>query len=105
MAWCQNCSEEFPYRSGDVVGRTATCEKCGHDLHACVQCDHHDPRANNQCREPHADRVENRTASNFCDFYRPRATPPAVTGKGQARVDDARVRLDALFGKKKDPES
>ena len=22
MAWCQNCSEEFPYRSGDVVGRT-----------------------------------------------------------------------------------
>jgi hypothetical protein len=100
MAWCQNCGREFPYRSGDVVGRTSTCEGCGRDLHACVQCDHHDPRANNQCREPHADRVENRLASNFCDFYRPCAKQPARTGQGKSREEDARAKLNALFGKK-----
>ena len=98
MAWCQNCGGEFPYRSGDVVGRTATCESCGRDLHSCVQCDHHDPRANNQCREPNSDRVENRTASNFCDFYRPKAKPPA-RGGGAGRESDARAKLDALFRK------
>ena len=103
MAWCQNCGEEFPYRSGDVVGRTSTCEKCGRDLHACVQCDHFDPRANNQCREPNSDRVDNRLASNFCDFYRPKSRPPAAPGKGDARVDEARAKLDALF-RKKDPQ-
>ena len=102
MAWCQNCGEEFPYRSGDVVGRTQTCDKCGRDLHACVQCDHHDPRANNQCREPNSDRVENRLASNFCDFYRPKGRAPAAKGLGDPRLDDARARLDALF-RKKDP--
>ncbi len=102
MAWCQNCSTEYPYRSGDVVGRTATCEQCGRDLHACVQCDHFDPRANNQCREPNSDRVENRTASNFCDFFRPRGKPPATVA-GTTREQDARAKLEALFGKKKEP--
>ena len=102
MSWCQNCGTEFAYRSGDVVGRTATCEKCGRDLHACVQCDHHDPRANNQCREPHADRVDDRASSNFCDFYRPNAKPPAVVDREQARAEEARARLNALFGKKSD---
>jgi hypothetical protein len=100
MAWCQNCGEEFPYRSGDVVGRTSTCAKCNRDLHACVQCDHFDPRSNNQCREPNSDRVDNRLASNFCDFYRPKGKAPAMPGKQQARVDDARAKLDALFRKK-----
>ena len=44
-------------RLGDVVGRTRTCARCNVDLHACVQCDHHDPRANNECREPNAERL------------------------------------------------
>ncbi len=99
MAWCQKCGEEFPYRSGDVVGRTRTCERCNVDLHACVQCDHHDPRSNNECREPNSDRVENRLASNFCDFYRPKGKPPAARGAGQAKQSDARSKLEGLFKK------
>ena len=46
-AWCQSCSTELNYKPADIVGRTDTCPKCGVDVHACVQCTHHDPKAYN----------------------------------------------------------
>jgi hypothetical protein len=66
-AFCQKCGTEYPYTSGGVVGRTATCEKCNADLHACVQCAHYDPKAYNQCHEPQAERVDDgRTRTSAC---------------------------------------
>lgn len=61
------------------VGRRDTCPRCGVDLHSCRQCRFYDSRAYNECREPQAERVLDKSRSNFCDYF-------ASTGDGAARV-------------------
>ena len=100
-AFCQKCGTEYPHTSGGVVGRTATCENCNADLHACVQCAHYDPKAYNQCHEPQAERVDDRKNSNFCDYFRVIQTKPAAPGMSPAQVREkaARDKLKSLFKK------
>jgi len=100
-AWCQQCGREFAFSPGGVVGRTATCEGCRADLHACVQCMHYDPRAYNECHEPQAERVDDRTRSNFCDYFKPCPAPPRAPGQRQASVREqaGRAKLEGLFKK------
>jgi len=103
-AWCQQCGREFTFSPGGVVPRAATCESCRADLHACVQCAHYDPRSYNDCHEPQAERVDDRTRSNFCDYFKPCATAPSSPQARQASAREraARSRLEGLF-KKADP--
>jgi hypothetical protein len=100
-AFCQKCSAPLVIAAGGVVGRTATCEKCGADLHACVQCAHYDPKACNECHEPLAERVDDRKQSNFCDYFKVVATKPAQPGvvRETSREQTARARLESLFKK------
>lgn len=100
-AYCQMCATEYRVSAGGVVGRTATCEQCNADLHACVQCAHYDPKAYNECHEPQAERVDNRRASNFCDYFRIVTTKPAQPGAAriQSREQTARSKLESLFKK------
>lgn len=100
--WCQGCGTELDYASGDVVGRTASCAKCRADLHACVQCTHYDVKAYNQCREPQAERVDDRAKANFCEYFRLRTARPGVpqAAVAQDRAGKARAKLDSLFTKK-----
>jgi len=100
-AWCQQCGREFGFPAGGVVPRAATCEGCGADLHACVQCAHYDPRAYNECHETQAERVDDRRRSNFCDYFKPLDAPPRAPQvlKASAREQAARAKLEGLFKK------
>ncbi len=104
-AWCQSCGSELDHKVGDVVGRTETCPGCRADLHACVQCVHYDPKAYNQCKEPQAERVDDRVNSNFCEYLKLKTTRPGAPGAtaGADRASQARSKLDSLF--KRRPES
>ena len=89
---CRSCGA--PVGQDGPIGRRDSCEQCGADLHACVQCRFYDLSASNQCREPQAERVGDKTRSNFCDLFQ------LATGKGERAADpsaDARSRLEALF--------
>jgi hypothetical protein len=89
--------------AGMRVTREAVCSGCGRDLHACVQCRHHDPHAHNQCREPQAEWVTDRERRNFCEYFAldPARRPGARTDRAQS----ARSKLDSLFrSKEPDPE-
>jgi hypothetical protein len=99
--FCQACGAELGYKPGDIVGRNHTCPGCNAELHACVQCAHHDPRAANECREPQAERVDDRRKANFCEYFALRRERAAAGGSGGAptRADAARARLDSLFKK------
>ncbi len=93
---CHRCGTPSP---DDPRSFRAVCERCGAFLHCCRSCEHYEPGRHNDCREPNAERVADKEAGNFCDFFRPRPDP------APARVppaDDARARLDALFRKKPD---
>jgi hypothetical protein len=103
-AYCQMCATEYRVDSGGVVGRTATCDTCRADLHACVQCAHYDPKAYNECHEPQAERVDDRRSSNFCDYFRVVSTKPAQPGAARlsARDQAGRSKLESLFKKPSD---
>lgn len=95
---CAACHASVALRAGERVGFRAVCERCGEDLHACVQCAHHDAARANACREPAAEPVRDREARNLCEWF-----APAADGGGRDASDPeragARSALDALFKK------
>ena len=80
-----------------LPGRRDECAKCHADLHCCRNCKFYDRSAYNECREPSADRVQEKDRANFCDYFLP--GDPAGPS-----ADDAAAKLraaaEALFKKK-----
>ena len=77
------------------VGRRDECSKCTADLHVCKNCRFYDRTAYNECKEPSADVVREKEASNFCDYFDP--------GSGQfeeSKRNELLAQAEALFGKK-----
>lgn len=93
---CHACGAELTFP--DLVGRRDECWKCRADAHVCKNCRNYDPKAYNECREPQADRVQEKDRANFCDFF----TPKAEGGPGAEtdRAKDLRAAAEALFKKK-----
>ena len=77
------------------VGRGEECPECVSSIRACRGCGFYDANAANSCREPMADSVGDKEASNACDYFRPR-TPGAVSEEGEAAA--SRAKLERLFG-------
>jgi len=78
------------------IPRDSECPSCGHDVRACVNCRHYDPGYHNSCRETAAEPVEDRHRRNFCEYFE-LSDEPWKAG-GTAAVDQARAKLDRLFG-------
>ncbi len=91
---CQSCGAAIATEGS--IGRRDVCGSCDAELHACVQCRFYDPAASNQCREPQAERVQDKERGNFCEFFQ------LAKGKGggqRSAADDAKAKLEALFKK------
>jgi hypothetical protein len=89
---CYGCGAEV--HIDGPVGRRTTCPECDADLHACINCRHYDESAAHQCREPHAEQVVDKEASNACDLFQ--LGDGASRRRGRSRA--ARDALGALFG-------
>jgi len=81
----------------DSVGRRDTCPSCSADLHSCRNCRFYDPRSYNECREPQAERVLDKTRSNFCDYFAPPAGVSGAPDRPAAGAKPTRDELDRLF--------
>lgn len=90
---CHACAASARYQ--DVVPRRAECESCGAELHCCRNCRFYDETAYNECREPVAERVVDKAAANFCDYFRPAEASGERTGAGGPAHDE----LERLFRK------
>lgn len=73
----------------------AQCPFCGHDLRACLNCVFYEPGAFHDCRESQAERVLEKSRSNFCDYFQYRTG----AGKPGRRPADVQEKLAALFKK------
>jgi len=94
MSSCHACGAEIP--AVERVGRRETCARCGAELHCCRNCRFYAPGMHNDCAENQAERVVEKTRSNFCDYF-------AAGGGNQAMADGrgaARTQLDNLFKKR-----
>lgn len=91
---CHHCGAELPRSL--TVGRRDACLKCGWDLRVCLNCDHYAPGYHNDCKEPDAERQVDKSAGNFCDFFRFKSG-----GKKDGKPGaDPKSALEALFAKK-----
>ena len=91
---CYQCHTEFELDERITVGRTEECPKCYASVRCCRMCTFYDSTAYNECREPTAERILDKTKPNFCDFYQ--------LGKGDTYKDkkqDLLSAADALFKK------
>ena len=90
---CYKCSKDLGLRAGEKVGRRDVCPNCKSDVHACLNCKFYDKASYNECKEPQADRVLDKAASNFCDYFE-------LSGSGPSAKDEkstALKKLDDLF--------
>jgi hypothetical protein len=85
----------------------ARCERCGVDLHSCVQCVSFDTSARWECTQSAAltARVAPKDARNTCSLFTPRTTverqtgTPATSGGASSGTSSARRAFDDLFNK------
>lgn len=96
---CHSCSREVK-----LIGKVARADECPHckaDLHCCRNCRFFDPGKNNQCSEPTAEYVRDKTRANFCDYFEPSRRVPLNTrdSSSGAAQDDVRSAFDKLFRK------
>jgi hypothetical protein len=96
MPLCYFCGKELSLEG--KVFRRDTCQHCGRDLHACVQCRFYDKAAHNQCREPQAEQVVDKDKANFCGYFE--FAGGAGGGEREADARKSRRALDNLFKKK-----
>ena len=92
---CQACQTEIPLAAGESVGFRDACDRCRADLHVCLNCDHHDLSAYNECRESNAERILDRDRANRCDYFRP-CSGASAAGDGRT---EAMSDLESLFKK------
>ncbi|MEO8606051.1 MAG: hypothetical protein ABI629_26005 [bacterium] len=91
---CWRCGAALA--TGERIGRRYACLSCGTDLRCCRNCAFHEPTANNQCREPQAERQVDKERGNFCDWFSPAAAPAGAADPAAV----AKANLAALFQKK-----
>lgn len=102
MLVCWNCGEsldEIPR----PIRRSASCQHCRADLHCCRLCRHYDERLTARCDDERADPPTNKEGANFCEFFTPRSDAYEAARGG--RQNAARSALDALFGGGEEAES
>ena len=101
MAVCYSCGNPLDPRAR--IYRNTVCEKCGKELHVCLNCKFYAPGAHWDCRETISDPVHEKDRANFCDFF------ALAEGNGNAesgnrggndgkKAEDARSQFDSLFG-------
>jgi hypothetical protein len=95
MRICHACGKEVKLQ-GDL-GRQETCPHCRGDLHCCLNCNLYDEYAQNRCREPAAEWVNDRAKSNFCEYF---IFKQSTGGRGRREKEEALAKLEALFKKK-----
>lgn len=78
--------------------RLEECRACRAELHVCRMCEFYDTSVAKHCRETVAEEVKDKTAANFCDYFRP--TPAAYRPRELSAAEKARAELEALFGRK-----
>jgi hypothetical protein len=75
--------------------REGTCPHCGRQTHVCRNCRFYRPGLSNDCQEPVAEHVADKTRANFCDYFTPNPAP--LEAGSDSSADDLRAAAEALF--------
>jgi hypothetical protein len=90
---CHHCGRDVALEA--ALQRTDSCPSCYSDLKCCLNCAFYDPGRNNQCADPAAEWVPDKSKANFCEFF----TEPKKPAPPAAARASARSAFDSLFKK------
>ena len=93
MRICHSCLKILEIKT--PMGRQELCAFCGTDIQCCLNCAFYASGAYNDCREPQAERVIEKSRSNFCDFFVFRNAESDL--KEKAPKESAKMKLESLF--------
>ena len=89
---CWHCSADL--QSVDF-GRENNCLGCGKPTRVCRNCRWYAPDRTNQCEEPMADRIMDKTHANFCGYFEP--TTETGSDSEKSAGDALRQAAEDLF--------
>jgi len=93
---CAQCGTLLP----TGIEPTASCPKCGFELHSCRQCTYFETSARFECTQPIPERVPRKDERNQCTFYAMRMRVEKETSTpSAAKPLDARQAFENLFKK------
>ncbi len=93
---CADCGRRVASSAG--IELEQTCPGCGADLHSCVNCQHFDPSARFQCRQPVEAPVAKKRKRNECGLFAPKQVMEFESEAAARTPDEARAAFDDLFG-------
>lgn len=92
---CWNCGQSLDDLPRPI-SRHANCPACYEVVHCCRMCRWYAPGKPGDCDHDRAEPPVEKESANFCDYFSP------AFGRGRAtdpdRQDEARSKLDSLFG-------
>ena len=91
---CFNCGKDVSFP--DRVGFRDECLHCRSDVHVCKNCDFHDPKVYNECKESSAEVCREKDRANRCEYFQARS---GASG-GVDKAAQLRAAAEALFKKK-----
>lgn len=83
---CWNCGSGL---NPADYGRENRCLKCDRATRVCRNCRWFDPSRANQCREPMAEPVQEKTRANYCSFFEATADLRAQGNSAEAGLRQA----------------
>lgn len=89
---CFKCQRVLELRPEQKITRQEECSACYSSIHSCKMCKFYDPTSYNQCRESNADRVVEKDAANYCDYF-----VLGNPGTGLKSKDDILAKANSLF--------
>lgn len=93
---CHKCGWEWTLPG--LPGRGESCDRCGADLRVCLNCVSYSVQAAHQCRDQRADRVYDKAAGNFCEYFTFVRRAFVAKTEINSRELSAREQLKKLLG-------
>jgi len=87
---CWHCGADLGKHD---YGRETNCTDCGKPARVCRNCRWYDPSRTNECQEPVAERVMDKTRANYCEYFE----AAIRTGSDGTEPDKMRQAADDLF--------
>ena len=94
--YCRHCRAEYTLTG--QPGRSETCDRCGADLHVCLNCISYEPGVAQQCRDQRAELVAEKHVANFCEYFEFARRDWAPKAEANDRAAAARDQLKKLLG-------
>jgi len=93
MKYCYKCHTGW---KGDTQpGRRDTCDKCGADLHLCLNCRFYNTHKSNDCEANDAEPIVDKEKGNFCEEFQ--FADRTLPEQGADTTDKTKKKWDDLF--------